>query len=259
MNWMPGWHSISGTEWWSNFYFWIGICGLMLLGFSELISHRYALRKDELVAEQENDAQSGHDQEIARLALEAAQANRRSEELRADNLALQKIVLPRRLGSTIAITSPGETELPPLASVQFAALKPFAGTPVVIQVVPDFEAYTLANDIRAVLASFGWKSQIIDEGTSHVPPISIAEGVTVIYPPDSQYADAADALAAGFAKAGLAGSLGFAPKAQRYPILSDGTPVHPLPYPRFDEPMDAVIVMVGMKPMPSPAMDSAGR
>ncbi len=257
MNWLPGWHSISGADWWSNFYFWIGICSLMVLGLSEFVSHKYALRKDELVAEREDHAQAGHDREIARAELETARANRRSEELRADNLALQKTVLPRRLGSTVAITSPGEPELPPLSSVQFAALKPFAGTPVVIQVVPDFEAYILASDMRMVLASSGWKSQIIDESTSHVPPTSIAEGVTVIYPPESRYADAANALAAGFAKAGLVGSLGFAPTAQAYPVTSDGTPVYPPPYPHFDQPLDAVIVMVGMKPMPSPALDSA--
>ena len=55
MGWLPGWDSAESAGWWSHFHFWFGIVCLFLLGGSEVISHFYGLRKDELtiVAESE--------------------------------------------------------------------------------------------------------------------------------------------------------------------------------------------------------------
>jgi hypothetical protein len=47
---LPGWNSIDGTEWWSSFHFWAGIISLLLLGGTEVLSHRYGKRHEELVA-----------------------------------------------------------------------------------------------------------------------------------------------------------------------------------------------------------------
>jgi hypothetical protein len=112
MSWIPGWESITGTGWWSNFYFWAGIISLLFLGVSEVISHRYTERKDELVAQQQVDTQRRHNEEIARLHLETANANARAKEA---ELALVKFRAPRL---------PNKEQLARIAE----KLKPFAGT-----------------------------------------------------------------------------------------------------------------------------------
>jgi hypothetical protein len=45
----PGWNSIDTTAFWSSFYFWAGIVSLALLAATEVLSHRYGSRHDELV------------------------------------------------------------------------------------------------------------------------------------------------------------------------------------------------------------------
>jgi hypothetical protein len=92
MNWLPGWNTTAGADWWSNFYFWAGIAALFFLGLSEVISHRYTLRKDELVSEQQSDTQRRHDEEMARLRLETEAAKARAKEA---ELALEKFRAPR--------------------------------------------------------------------------------------------------------------------------------------------------------------------
>ena len=62
--------SITGANSWSNFYFWAGIAALLALGVFEVFSHRYTERKDELVAQQQDETQRRHDEEMARLHLE---------------------------------------------------------------------------------------------------------------------------------------------------------------------------------------------
>lgn len=49
MTWWPGWDSIDGSGFWAHFWFWFGIGCLFALGASEIVSHVYSLRKDELV------------------------------------------------------------------------------------------------------------------------------------------------------------------------------------------------------------------
>jgi hypothetical protein len=78
MSWFPGWDSIAWTSWWSGFFFWASIGSLMLLGASEVVSHRYTERKDELVEIQQIAEKNAHDDEIARLHLETAQIAERS-------------------------------------------------------------------------------------------------------------------------------------------------------------------------------------
>ena len=48
MRWIPGWDSVEGAHWWSNAYFWGSILSLILLGASEVVSHRYSERRDRL-------------------------------------------------------------------------------------------------------------------------------------------------------------------------------------------------------------------
>jgi hypothetical protein len=74
MTWWPGWDSIASTGYWSHFWFWLGIVCLFALGASEIVSHIYGLRKDELVAIAERAASDQRNAET-----DAAEARRKAD------------------------------------------------------------------------------------------------------------------------------------------------------------------------------------
>jgi hypothetical protein len=81
----------------------------------------------------------------------------------------------------------------------------------------------------------------------------ISDGVMVTYTRDGKHAKAASALADGFTKAGIKGPAAWGLSrifAQGLPVHPDGTPAETPMDPRFDQPVEAVIVLVGMKPIP---------
>jgi hypothetical protein len=80
---IPGWESITSTNWWASFYFWASIVALSLLGIFEVISHRYTQRHEELSAIQQKETQKRHDFEIGKLHLKASQAELETAKLRA--------------------------------------------------------------------------------------------------------------------------------------------------------------------------------
>jgi hypothetical protein len=97
VSWIPGWDSVAGANAGSNFFFWASIGALILLGVSEVVSHRYGERKDYLAAQEQGAAQRQHDEEIARLNLETADANKATEELRRENLGIRSRIAGRRI------------------------------------------------------------------------------------------------------------------------------------------------------------------
>ncbi len=111
MSWMPGWDSIAGTHWWSNFYFAASIVSLIALGVTEVISHRYSEREGELAAIEQEKTKLSHESEIARLHVEASQlatdaenarrdisiANREAEKAKAEQERLKQTVQWRTL------------------------------------------------------------------------------------------------------------------------------------------------------------------
>jgi hypothetical protein len=68
---LPGWDSVDRTAWWSSFYFWASIFSLLLLGATEVLSHRYGKRHDELVTlvetTREGKREAQHAAEVAAL------------------------------------------------------------------------------------------------------------------------------------------------------------------------------------------------
>jgi hypothetical protein len=102
VSWIPGWDAATSAGWWSGFYFWSGITCLLLLGVSEVISHRYSERKDELVAEEQVRTQREHDDEIARLHLETAKANEEAARIRAE-VAWRRLERPQYLAIRAAV------------------------------------------------------------------------------------------------------------------------------------------------------------
>jgi hypothetical protein len=121
MSWIPGWDSITSANSWSNFYFWAGIIALLALGVFEVFSHRYTERKDELVALQQDETRRAHDEEIARLHLETAQANERGAEAsqRAADAQLELTKLKTRRAQLLTPEAIGSI---------IEKLKPFSGT-----------------------------------------------------------------------------------------------------------------------------------
>ena len=140
MGWIPGWDSIASAGWWSGLFFWGSIISLIGLGISEVASHRYSERKDELVERQQLVEKKEHDDEIARLHLEAANATKEaarvsleSEQLKADNLSLQKVMIDRHVG-VFGINGPAK------AQEWFADIEAFPNMTLVIQAADDPEA-----------------------------------------------------------------------------------------------------------------------
>ena len=251
MSWFPGWDSIANAGIWSGVFFWLSIVSLISLGITEVISHRYSERKDELVERLQLDEKKQHDDEMARLHLEAskadervAEANLKATELQADNLALQTAMLPRRVGG-IGINEP------PKAREWFAGMEAFADTEFIVVAADDAEARDLANEIVVVLRLFGCtKAHINSNRTTGRFP----DGVSVSYPtgrpwtqdqpnqPWFEWAKAAEMLANSLTKAGLAvgdrqiSRYGFTPVAAG--ITASFVPVR-----------EGVLVLVGPRPI----------
>jgi len=180
---------------------------------------------------------------------EFVRLNNDTARLQAENLTLQRVMLPRRL----SIFGFNET---PKAETQFAGIRAFADTEAWIQVASDDEAKDLANDILFVLNRAGWRPRIINESTSHLPSRLLSEGVSVLSPvieraphtqpddPQVALAHAADALARSLTSAGLG--------IREFPVSHSflgKPPLNPPLPPYFDPPLTAVFIEVGPRPI----------
>lgn len=167
MSWIPGWDSIAAATWWSSFYFWAGIVALLSLGISEVISHRYSERKDELVSEQQAAADRAHNEEIARLHLETADANARAAEA---SLALAQFKAARSLS---------QEQQQRIAD----KLKQFAGTMFDAAIGPkgDPEPLYLIRDISSALLLARWEFiPWTGGGETYTEPPMPAIGLTMV-------------------------------------------------------------------------------
>jgi hypothetical protein len=148
MTWWPGWDSIANTGWWSHFWFWFGIACLFALGASEVVSHVYGLRKDELVTAAERAATEQRERDA-----DAAEARRKAEvEAVQQKLSeadkkvsdLQKSTTHRRL------TADQKQALK-------TALEPFAGRKVsVTTVMGSDDGLAFADDFVEVFRAARW-------------------------------------------------------------------------------------------------------
>jgi hypothetical protein len=113
----------------------------MLLGVSEVVSHRYSERKDDLVEIQQIADKKAHDDEMTRVQHDTALANERAEILKRENLVLAEALSPRSIRSDVAEKT----------------LSKFAGTKYFVVSAPDLEPRDLAAQIRSVLRRAGWQ------------------------------------------------------------------------------------------------------
>jgi hypothetical protein len=106
----------------------------------------------------------------AESAERVAALNNDTARLQSENLALQTVLLPRR----IELHDGKADEL-------FAAMAEFKSVGFAIQPVNDPEARNLAGEIILALAFVGVRASM-DEGHSGLNPTNVAEGVSVSFP-----------------------------------------------------------------------------
>jgi hypothetical protein len=126
-----------------GFYFWFGILCLFLLGASEVLSHYYGLRKDELVAATERslnkeraEKDATHEDQLRQVRKAAENANAKAAQLAAQAADQQT---PRRLK-------------PDQKTALIAALSPFPNQKAELWcLVSAFDCNAFAEDLRDVL------------------------------------------------------------------------------------------------------------
>lgn len=148
MTWCPGWDSIDGAKWWSDFYFWFGIVCLFLLGISEVISHRYGLRKDELVVAAERAAGNQRKNETAdaetrrKAEVEGLQKQLSESDKKVADLQYQQT--PRRLS-------------PEQKATLLTSLTLFAGQKISIWCSANaWDCVNFATDFQSVFKQAKW-------------------------------------------------------------------------------------------------------
>jgi hypothetical protein len=188
--------------------------------------------------------------------------NNDTARLTAENLALQTVLLPRHVG-LIGLNEE------PRAKIWFAGFERWAGTKLLIQVVPgDPEAQNLANEIAIVLSKFGWKPELIDEKRSGESP-NLREGLRVMSPSSVGAWDpknetlqkfqilhgGAIALARALTSAGLGVGSYPVEGARGLSILVDVPPESDMAKAgggsKFNPPLDGVYLQVGSRPVAS--------
>lgn len=144
----PGWDSIADTGWWSNFWFWFGIGCLFALGASEVISHKYGLRRDELV-----DAAGRTAAEQYQHQADNAEARRRAEVegLQKQLAEADKKVAALQKSTTFRSLTPEQKQ------ALIAALSPFAGQKVAVATaLGSDDGLSFANDFIEVFHAAHW-------------------------------------------------------------------------------------------------------
>jgi uncharacterized small protein (DUF1192 family) len=241
---------------------WIAaICGALAVG-ATLVSAIVGYQLAENSVAEANERIAASQAETAKAHERIADLNNQTERLKADNLSVQKAMLPRRL-AVIRMDRPmgdiGPTELgiPPDAAAMFSDIQKHRA-PVWIQAVPEYEPEMFALDLKTALEENGVKVQLVDQSLTHNPPTQIPQGVRVFtvgtptspgdlehgfgFKPGPQHGAAmviAGALTnAGFGTAGY----GIGPS-----LLADRQSNGKLPF--FDPRFDGVLVQIGRKPL----------
>jgi hypothetical protein len=158
MSLIPGWGSIASAHWWENFYFWAGIVALILLGVTEVVSHRYTERKDELTATEQDETQRRHDEEMARLHLETAKITERAAILEKEAAVAR--AEQERLKSLVTWRALTAGQLQKLSDDLIASPKEIPHNVTVAYAAGDTEAQYLAILITNTLTKSGWAASL---------------------------------------------------------------------------------------------------
>jgi hypothetical protein len=173
MTWIPGWDSIASTGWWSGFYFWASIGCLIGLGASEIASHRYSDRRDQLVEDQRIAEKKQHDDEMARGQHDTALVKERAATLEreAADLNLKAEQLKRRVGPRNLSDQAREAlieDLKPLGPMKYDLAEPETLEP----------GSWLTFELVKIFTTLGWKFQSY-EGPSPKKPLPFLLETTI--------------------------------------------------------------------------------
>lgn len=181
---------------------------------------------------------------IALAQAEAAKANERAEELRKQNLELEKQIEPRILPALFSVGNERITE----------GIDRFPDTPILIQSVPEYESKRFARSIAGALKEFGWKAQLVTKHETNISPFAIEDGVymfTTGRPFDPEDTAEGRAWAAGAALSRYMEYFGF--ENTHWPIAThEGQLTAPL---QMSYPAETVVVLVGAKRISRKLMD----
>jgi hypothetical protein len=93
---LPGWDSLTAVTRYHNWAEMAGIIAVAVLVVAEVVQFKYGHRRDDLAAQEQTATNQRHDEEMARLHLETANANAKALEAQAE---LEKYRAPRRLST----------------------------------------------------------------------------------------------------------------------------------------------------------------
>lgn len=224
---LPGWDSLPAVTRYHNWAEMAGIIAVAVLVVAEVIQYKYGHRRDDLITLEQTATNQRHDEELARVHLETAQAKEKTEELRRQNLELEEAVAPRSLEQ-------GHSS---------AALKEFAGTQVFLTSVPEFESRRFLRYMALMFTMAEWKVDFLP------PNENIMDGIEVEYVSgfvknsnptvfdfNERGKQAAETLLAELAKQKLVARSRWIPHSYAGQI-------------RPEIPLEALVVRVGAKPM----------
>jgi hypothetical protein len=160
----------------------------------------------------------------------AALASKAAEELRAESLAMQRIMRPRRLYGNVEKTD---------------TLNRFAGMKVVIFVIPaDFESFAFANDIANLLTNAKWEPEL-RVSAREFDGVHVFSGV---WSEDQQQTDPAWLAGEALAKC-LTTNFAATETGPNIPILHSPEDILPRDTQSYARPAGTVAVTVGMRPV----------
>jgi hypothetical protein len=224
MFWIPGWSSVAGSHWWEGFFFWVSIGGLILLGVAEIASHRYAQRKDELAAIEQQEVQDQHDKDMAALHLKAASLEKEAAAANERTAEIEKYTAWRRLSQEQSDAILNE-------------IRPIQKRVVLAYIGNDPECLFMAAQLEHIFKYAEWKVQLQSR-------IYSRELLWNFWIPDTDHNEVAKTLKRALEKAGLivdAGQVRDADLLTAFQSPADWPP---------DQPGDALILVGSKKPPP---------
>ena len=213
----------------------LGVAGEIFFGS---ISGRLEKKLRENIRRESEEKIAVANERAAEAKSDAARVSEYAEQLRADNIALQAGIRPRRFSFMGWTTNPTRVEK------IYDSLKPYAGTVALIQSIPDFESQMFARDIASVLEKYGWLPKFVSEQESHMSNLSFADGLFIF------------TLSNGKTQTEAGSALWIAMKEAFHEMGSrsfDGEPIHEIlteskpGYPSFDPSITGVFIRVGLR------------
>ena len=152
---ISGWDSVTTAHWWSNAFFLGSIIALVLLGATEFASHFYSEREYKLASDEQEATRRTHENEIAKLQVEA-------EKLRAEAEASKAAIAGANARAAEAELRIKKLEPRNLNWTAFVdALRPAPQSKVeVLYYADDFDSMALAQQIALAIKAAGWEEPL---------------------------------------------------------------------------------------------------